>query len=422
MTDQMQWVNALSTSPSLERAISEVTAQVQESLRGRIADVGILFISSAYTSDYPRLLPLLLEKLPLNILIGCGGGGIVGTRADNEIAEVQESPALSLSVACLPGVKIHSFHLVDSNLPDLDAPPSAWSNCVGIDPEENPQFILLSEPFSSRINDLLQGLDFVYPSSVKVGGLSSAGVANCLFYFNASSGFPPSVYPDGTVGLAFSGNIIVESIVAQGCRPIGNTYLVTKGERNIILELSDGEMNSSSYPPLEMLRNLMQTLDERDRELAQSSLFIGLARDEFKLQLKQGDFLIRNLLGVDPRVGAMAIGDRVRSGQRIQFHLRDADTSAKDLEFLLQNYQENNSYGLPPIGGLLFSCLGRGEGLYGEANFDSNLFRKYFPDIVLSGFFCNGEIGPVTGRTFLHGYTSVFAIFRQPEGELNGEK
>jgi len=414
MKKSIQWVNALSTNPSLEGAISEVTSIIQESLTG-VPDVAILFISAAYASDYPRVLPLLLDKLHLKTLIGCGGAGIVGTKSTGKALEIQETAALSLTVAHLPLVKVHSFHLMDSNLPDLDAPPSAWIDCLGISPEDKPQFILLSEPFSSGINNLLEGLDFVYPNSVKIGGLSSAGVANSLFYFSAISGLPPILYQEGTVGLALSGEIIVETIVAQGCRPIGTPYLITKGERNIILELSDNQVNPSFLPPLDILRNLMQSLDEKDRQLAQNSLFIGLARDEFQLQLKQGDFLIRNLLGVDPRAGAMAIGDRVRSGQRIQFHLRDAETSAQDLEMLLQVYQENNVYKLPPLGGLMFSCVGRGEGLYKVANFDSTLLHKYLPGLVLGGFFCNGEIGPVGGRTFLHGYTSAFAIFREPE-------
>ena len=112
----------------------------------------------------------------------------------------------------------------------------------------------------------------------------------------------------------------------------------------------------------------------------------------------------------------MAIGDRVRPGQRIQFHLRDAQTSAEDLELLLKAYQQERSdHSGSVVGGLMFSCSGRGEGLYGQPNFDSTLFRQYFPGIVLGGFFCNGEIGPVAGRTFLHGYTSAFGIFRQPE-------
>ncbi|MGB6166651.1 MAG: FIST C-terminal domain-containing protein, partial [Geitlerinemataceae cyanobacterium] len=121
----------------------------------------------------------------------------------------------------------------------------------------------------------------------------------------------------------------------------------------------------------------------------------------------------RNLIGVDPRMGAIAIGDRVRPGQRIQFHLRDAQTSAEDLEVLLQKYQ-NSHDGTATAGALMFACLGRGEGLYGEPDFDSRLFQKHLKDVSLSGFFCNGEIGPVGGTTFLHGYTSVFGICRQP--------
>ena len=165
--------------------------------------------------------------------------------------------------------------------------------------------------------------------------------------------------------------------------------------------------------PLEVLRDLIQTLSEDDRELAQHSLFVGVAQSEFKQDLEQGDFLIRNLLGVDPRVGAIAIGDRIRPGQRIQFHLRDAATSADDLEMLLQRYQKDAGVRSSPVGALMFACLGRGEALYGEPNFDSQLFREYLDNIPLSGFFCNGEIGPVGNSTFLHGYTSVFGICRQ---------
>ncbi|HEY9910042.1 MAG TPA: FIST C-terminal domain-containing protein, partial [Thermosynechococcaceae cyanobacterium] len=117
---------------------------------------------------------------------------------------------------------------------------------------------------------------------------------------------------------------------------------------------------------------------------------------------------------VDPRAGAIAIGDRIRPGQRIQFHLRDADASAEDLEMLLERYQQQAGHQSAPMGALMFACVGRGEGLYGEPDFDSVLFDRYVPRVPLSGFFCNGEIGPVGSSTFLHGYTSVFGIFRQP--------
>jgi small ligand-binding sensory domain FIST len=161
-----------------------------------------------------------------------------------------------------------------------------------------------------------------------------------------------------------------------------------------------------------VLRELISNLSEKERMLAQHSLFVGVAMDVFKLTLQQGDFLIRSILGVDPSAGAIAIGDRVRPGQRLQFHLRDAEASAEDLELLLQRYQNQRTSEPSAVAALMFSCVGRGEGLYGQSNFVSERFRRYLQDIPVGGFFCNGEIGPIAGSTFLHGYTSVFGIYR----------
>lgn len=412
MANPIQWANALSTCPSLEAAVAEVVERAQKSLTAS-PDLALVFISSAYASEYSRLMPLLRERLSVPVLIGCGGSGIIGMNSQGEAQEIEGEPALSLSLAHLPDVKVQAFHIPSDRLPDLDSPPNAWIELIGVPPQEQPDYVLLADPFSG-INDLLQGLDFAYPGSIKVGGLTSGGVTgaqNGLFCNY-------KLYREGTVGVALSGNIVVETIVAQGCRPIGETYQVTACERNILLELAAqdsiektmGEVESRR--PLEILRDLIQNLSEEDRQLAQHSLFVGVARDEFKQKLGHGDFLIRNLLGVDPRVGAIAIGDRVRPGQRIQFHLRDARTSEEDLELLLQRYQRDGLHSTEVAGALMFSCLGRGEGLYGKPDFDSQLFRRYLNQVQLGGFFCNGEIGPVGGSTFLHGYTSVFGICR----------
>jgi small ligand-binding sensory domain FIST len=414
----MQWVSLLSTRPSLEAALSDVVQRSQESLQGA-ADLGIVFISAAFASEYSRLMPLLQAQLPGLPLIGCGGGGVVGCDRHGRPLEIEDKPALCLTLASLPDVKVHPFHFRGEQLPDLDSPPDAWIDLIGVAPADEPQFVLLGDPFSSRLTDLLQGLDYAYPGSIKVGGLASTGAAN------ANSGLfcNDRLYREGMVGVALTGAIAVETIVAQGCRPIGETYRVVEGERNILLALEPAESYSSvggSYPapqkrpPLEVLQDVIQDLSEDDRLLAQNALFVGVAQSAFKQDLEQGDFLIRNLIGVDPRVGAIAIGDRVRPGQRIRFHLRDAETSAEDLDVLLKRHQRQNRALPAPIGALMFACMGRGEGLYGEPNFDAELFRQYWPDVPLSGFFCNGEIGPVGDNTFLHGYTSVFGIFRQP--------
>ena len=415
MSDRMKWVNALSTRPSLEAAVTEAVETAQQALDAP-ADLGLVFISAAFASEYPRLMPLLREKLTVPHLIGCGAGGVVGSNpTTGDRQEVEAEPALSLMLGYLPGVKVETFHLRAEDLPDLDSPPDRWVEAIGVSPQDRPHFILLADPFLSKVYDLLQGLDFAYPGAAKVGGLASAGYSSqgmslfCDYH----------LYDEGTIGVALSGDVEIETIVAQGCRPIGKPYRIAEGERNIILGLEEldlgGEITSTGepQPPLKLVRELIQTLDEADRQLAQTSLFVGLVRDEFKPELEPGDFLIRNLIGVDPHLGALAIGDRVRPGQRIQFHLRDARTSAEDLEMLLQRYEISSSDAPNSMGALMFACLGRGEGLYGEPDFDSDLFHRYFEGVPLGGFFCNGEIGPVGGTTFLHGYTSVFGICRQ---------
>ena len=400
MADPMQWSNALSTRPSLEAAISEVVDQAVGKLSTQ-ANLGIAFISSAFTSEYSRFLPLLAEKLDVPVLIGCSGGGVVGTNVSGTAEEFEDEPALSLTLAYLPEVNIHPFHVVAEELPDLDSSPNAWMDLIGVPQNSTPQFILLSSNIGSGINDLLKGLDFAYPDSVVVGGQASGGMANRIALFCNNK-----LYAEGSVGVALTGNITLDTIVAQGCRPIGTPHQIGKCDRNIILEIDE-------QVPLMLLRDLIASLSEEEKVLAQNSLFVGVAMSEFKQDLQQGDFLTRNILGVDPAAGAIAVGDYLRPGQSIQFHLRDAQTSAQDLEFLLNKYQQQQTDKSSPVGALLFSCLGRGEGLYGKPNFDSQLFQRYVKDIPLGGFFCNGEIGPVGDSTFVHGFTSVFAIARQ---------
>lgn len=424
-SQSMQWVNALSTRPSLEAAVDEAIAKVQSQLAGP-GDLAIIFLSSSFASDAARLMPLLAEKLTVPNLIGCIGGGIIGMPNPDQVKEVEREVALSLTIARLPGVTITPFYLDAGDLPDLDASPQTWVECVGVDPQTQPDFIILSDPMADGMTDLLAGLDFAYPHATKVGGLASVdngAMAGPLFL--RSSFYPGGRYGEGSIGVALSGNIRVGSIVAQGCRPIGEPFHVSQGERNIITAIQGNDPNTgqpTEDAPLNLLRALIPTLSEEDQVLAQSSLFVGIASDEFKLTLQPGDFLIRNLLGVDPRQGAIAIGDQVRPGQRFQFHLRDAETSADDLRLLLQRYvspqQPGGDFPEPvtsAIGALIFSCLGRGENLYQVANFDSGLFRHFFPTVPLGGFFCNGEIGQVGKQTFLHGYTSVFAIIHQIE-------
>jgi small ligand-binding sensory domain FIST len=329
--------------------------------------------------------------------LGCSGGGVIGGGE-----EVEHAPAVTLAAARLPEVRIEPFH-IGGPLPDLDGPPDAWERLVGARAQDEPQFVLLADPFSARAATLLAGLDYAFPDSPKIGGLASGATSpglNALF-------LDDEVFAEGTVGVALSGDVAIDTVVAQGCRPVGELMRVTSCRGNFLYEL-DGR------PALEVLRELFAALDGRDRRLASTALFVGVLMDEFRDEPQTGDFLVRNLIGVDPRSGAVGVGENLQEGMRLRFHVRDAQTSAEDLHTMLKSYEKTLPGSVPDsvAGALLFSCLGRGVGLYGLPNFDTGVFHEYLGDVPVGGFFCNGEIGPVGGTTFLHGYTSSFGLFR----------
>ena len=399
----MHWASAISQQNTLRAALSECATSVRSALAAADAganaapDLAVVFASSEYADDYADLPALIADLLgPQTLLVGCSGGGIIGGGA-----EIEQAPAVSLTAAILPGVRIRPVRLDASDLPSMDAPPDDWHAALAVNPADQPQFVLLADPMSFPAQEFLLGMDYAYPAAAKIGGLASAGQGarqNGLFLGS-------DYHDSGAVGVALSGNIIVETVVAQGCRPIGETMRITRSDRNFLVEL-DG------HPPIEVLRRIYQRAGQRDRDLMQHSLFLGVVMDAMLDRPQQGDFLIRNVMGMDQRSGVLAIGEMLKEGQLVQFHLRDAETSADDLTAVLERYALENREN-PAHGALLFSCLGRGKYLYGKPNHDTEVFHdKIGAGVPLGGFFCNGEIGPVSGTTFLHGYTSSFGIFR----------
>jgi small ligand-binding sensory domain FIST len=299
----------------------------------------------------------------------------------------------------LPDVEIKNICSDTTTLPDQDTAPDVWREWLGVSAEKKQNFIFLADPFSFRGEEFLSGVDFAYPNSSKVGGLASGAQMqgeNALY-------LDDKIHRSGLVGMALSGNIGMDTIVAQGCRPIGEPVKISKCDGTLLTEM-DGQ------PPLDLLQKVYEGLDENDRSLVQTSLFLGIEMDPLKDNPQQGDFLIRNIMGADKESGGVQVGAMLREGQLVQFHLRDKDMSSEDLRLVLNRYKAKE-HSKKAAGALLFSCLGRGQYLYGKPNHDSDMFRDQLGDIPLGGFFCNGEIGPVGKTTFLHGYTSSFGIF-----------
>ena len=391
----MKWASAISEQTDLEGAIAECAVSIRSQLDGEEPDLAVAFVSPHYRNDYGRVAGLMSEHVGAAHTFGCSGGGIIGNGQ-----EVEQRPALSITVGSLPGVEVEALHLEDHRVPDLDAGPSSWETLLGVTRDQDPQFVILADPFSFPVQNLIMGMDFAFPDSAKIGGLASGAQRqgdNALF-------LDGEVHDSGAVALVLHGNIMVETVVAQGCRPIGEPMRITSSRRNVLVELN-------GHSPMEVLQTMYRALPERDRQLMGHSLFLGVVMDEFLDNPMQGDFLIRNVVGMDSKTGSLAIGEMLKEGQLVQFHLRDADTSAQDLTAVLERYASENRENDVP-GALLFSCLGRGQYLYGRPNHDTDIFRDKLGPVPLGGFFCNGEIGPVGGTTFLHGYTSSFGLFR----------
>jgi small ligand-binding sensory domain FIST len=372
----MKWSSAVSPASRVDDAIAETASRVRRELGDVAPDLAIVFVSAHHAPAYAAVPELVRAALEPRTLVGCSAGGVIGGGH-----EIEGAPGFSLTAARLPDVTVTAFHATEPVPPPLAAGPP-------------PQLVVFPEPFSFDAETFLHLVDARHPGCTVVGGVASGARQrgqNALFLDGV-------VHRDGLVGVALAGDVVVDTVVAQGCRPIGEPMFVTRCERNFLYEV-DGRS------PAAVLSDLHRRATGRDKELFRSSLFLGIVMRE-QTEYGQGDFLIRNVLGLDGKTGAVAVGALLRPGMVVQFHLRDARTSAEDLDAMLGRYAAR------PAGSLLFSCLGRGVHLYGRPDHDTDLARRHLGDVPMGGFFCNGEIGPVQGTTFLHGYTSAFGLFR----------
>ena len=389
----MQWGSAASRNPHTEAATREAADGALRVLGDASVELVFVFLSRQHVPGAAAIARGIAERFPNAVTLGCSGQSCIGGAV-----EVETGPSLSLTLAHLPNVSLHPFRAVPAAVLQAGEDPTAWSRIAPVPSDDVPAFVLLGDPFTGDTEKVIRGLELAHPGAVQIGGLASGATepgGNVLLLGDR-------VLTEGYIGLGLTGDVAVDTVVAQGCRPIGEPMFVTRSDQNVILEV-DGR------PPMEVLNELVSRADERERYLFQTSLFIGVQMNPFRMELGRGDFLVRNILGGDSDSGALAIGAPVEERQVVQFQLRDGETAAEDLALGLSRYTAEHS---GAVGALLFSCLGRGQGMYGRPNHDSDLLRQYLGDVSVSGFFCNGEIGPVEGRTFLHGYTSAFGIFR----------
>jgi small ligand-binding sensory domain FIST len=384
------FMTAYSTIEDTADALAQIREEIRVQLAGA-ADLVLLFLSPHHADQLERVAAAVCDATRTQNLLGCTGESIVAGEQ-----EIEGQPAIAVWVAQMPGVRVSPFHLSFERHSDGGL-FTGWPRELSDSLPAGSTLLLLGEPFSFPADVLIAQLNESEPVVPVVGGMASGGWGpgqNRLLLGR-------EVYDEGAVAAVIEGPLRVRTIVSQGCRPIGRPFVVTKSDRNVILELS-------GQTAMQRLHEVYETLGEREKELVRSGLHVGRVLSEYQDEFRRGDFLVRNVVGADPKSGAIAIGDYVKTGATVQFHIRDADTADDDLRAMLADAMDD---GARPAGALLFTCNGRGTRLFPEDSHDARCVQAAFNGVPLAGFFAQGELGPVQNRNFLHGFTASLALF-----------
>ncbi len=351
------------------------------------ADLAIVFASGAHLIVPEVTLAALQAELAPEVLIGCGAGGVLGGGR-----ELEAGTAVAVWAASLDAGSVRPFHarvIDEGDTGVLEGLPELGSDAA---------LILLTDPYSFPTDGVLDGLAREAPGVPVLGGLSSARTPTgdaALFSGDA-------VWDEGAVGVCLNG---VEMIpcVSQGATPVGREMTITAAEGSVIYELA-------GRPAVQAIEQAIGELSLPQRALVAGGLLIGVVIDGGKPEYEQGDFLVRGVLGMDPDTGAVSVGATVEPGQVVRLHARDARSADADLRRELR-LRAAALGGQRAAGALMFSCNGRGQSMFGETDHDAALVEDELGAPPAAGFFAAGEIGPVGGRSFLHGFTATVAVF-----------
>lgn len=392
-----RFASALSTSPDSALAEEQVTARLLEDLAGTQPDLLCVFVSHHHGGALEQLGPRLQAATGARVVLGCTGESIIGGER-----EIEQEPALSTWAASLPDCELRPWTttavLEGPNAPVFDGMPDVR------DPARA-SILLLGDPFSFPMDPYLKRLNQDLPGVPVVGGMASGGMGPGQNLLITGDGLRSS----GAVGVVIEGDVEVRSVVSQGCRPVGQPWVITDCREHMIHKLG-------GRPALDVLVETLQSLESEDQALFQQQPFLGIAIDASKSTLERGDFLVRGLLGLEAKLHAFAVADLPRRGQTVQFLVRDAASAGTDLSQLMRSQGGGAlSEGSDPhtAGALLFSCNGRGTNMFDTPDHDVTAVHAGLEaTIPVAGFFAMGEIGPVGHRNFLHGFTASVAVFR----------
>jgi small ligand-binding sensory domain FIST len=376
-------VLAADPGAAARRAVGEARA----SLGGLSPSLAVLFASSHFFGSAQALVTAVDGETAGVPLIGCVAHAVAGGGR-----EIESEPAVSLWLAADIGpVETFAMEFVRTSSGGAFGGYRFGPDAAGV-------HLMICDPFTFPAGDLLAHLNEHVPAAVVMGGMASGG----LRLRQSQLFLDGRVLAHGAVGVHLP-RAGIHPLVAQGCRPVGDPFTVTRADGSVIFELG-------GRPPLTRLREVAAALPGPERELLGQGAHLGMVIDEYQAEPGQGDFLVRGIAGADPGSGAIAVGGEVEVGQTVQFHVRDARSADEDLRRALER-EAAVLGGRPAAGALLFTCAGRGSRLFAEPDHDAGLVAKVLGEIPVAGFFCDGEFGPVGGQNFLHTFTASIALF-----------
>jgi len=376
-----------------EAGLQRWAENLRRQLRAPQVSLGLVFMSPRFFGRARQVLEILRVHARIPLLAGCSSPSlIVGEQ------ELERNAGLSLGLYALSGAELTAFHFTQAQVEEANG-PAYWRLETGVEPHQTNGWLVFIDPFHLDSESWLQTWNEAYAPRPILGGLASGDANEPLtqVYLNGE------VFEEGGVAISCGGGVGLAGVTSQGCAPIGQTWTLTRVEQNIIHQIGN-------RPAYEVLAETFNQLSPDDQQKARGNLFIGFVVNEYREDFQQGDFLIRNLLSADPRSGSIAVGAVPRLGQTIQFQRRSAAAATSDMNELLTRTR-NQLGGTTILGGCLCSCNGRGQNLFGHPHHDAQMVQQRLGPLGLAGFFCNGEIGPVGPKSFLHGYTASLALF-----------
>jgi len=349
------------------------------------AGLGFIYATDALAPHLPQIVALLRQSTGVKTWVGSVGLGIAAGGT-----EYFDRPALAVMVASWRADTWRLIPNLQDDMADL-GPLRTWARGVASGPMSAPPLgIVHADPRNPQLPKLVADL------ADAVSGFLVGGLASSRGPLDQVAG---QVVHGGVSGVLLAPSIAVTTGLSQGCSPIGPVRRVTAGRQNVLLEI-DGR------PALDVFKEDIGEVLARQLQARQMQNIAGYIHAAFPVSgADTGDYLVRNLVGIDPERGWLAVGEHVGVGDRVLFVRRDRAAAEEDLVRMVQRVKRGTSGA--PKAGLYFSCIARGPNMFGPDSAELKILRRELGDFPLVGMFCNGEIS----NNRLYGYTGVLTLF-----------